>query len=254
MKRNEKKDNRFYSRLNRLNQRVEWFLLEGRFHKGVKLLRKIIQKTKKAGKKTHQGLAAYRLAQVYLEVFAYGLAVDYFKQALKCLDHPGAPMTRTVSEIYKGLYECYTHLEDTEEMLKYAMLICEYPGLSPHERAEISAQIAGILLELYVDDGKVSSLIRGLTYARDGVNLYEQENVHNKAYVQTLATCGDIFYYLREYDQALKYLEKAYQQAGVAEVERTLMSKICYILSKVYAMKGEEQQALSFKNRSLELA
>lgn len=254
MKKSEKKDNRFYTRLNRLNQRVEWLILEGNFHRGIRLLKRIIQITAKRGKKTHQGLAAYRLASLYLEVFAYQFAITYFKLALKCLDYPGTPMTRTVSEIYKGLYECYTRLEQPEKALKYATLICEYAGLSPLERAFISRQIAQQLLKQYEADGKITHVIRGLTYAKDALKLYEAENQMTKDYVLSLLTCGDIYFFLREYDQALVYLNKAYEHAGIAEVDRTLLGQICYLMSRVYALKGEQEQALFYRNRCLEFA
>ena len=143
-------------------------------------------------------------------------------------------------------------MDQPEEALKYAMLICEFAGLPPLDRAKISHQIAQELLRQYESDGKITYVIRGLTYAKDAVKLYEAESCQSKEYILSLVTCGDMFFYLREYDQALEYLNKAFEQAGVAEADRTLLSQICFLMSRVYALLGEQEQALFYRNRSLE--
>lgn len=254
MRRTNKKDDRFYTKLNRLNQRVDWNLLEGKFHKAVKLLRSIVRLCEKRGKKTHQGLTAFRLATVYQNVMSYEEAISYFKVALKCLDAPGAPMTKTVCEIYRGLYACYNAIAEEEEALKYAMLICEFNGLSRMEKAEISQAIAKQLLKMYEQRGNITHVIRGLTYAKDAVHLYEKEEAKGISYVEVLLSCGDLFFHLREYDKALNYLNQAYEHAEALEANRTLISRICFLMSRVYALSGDEERSLFYRHRSLEFA
>lgn len=254
MRKANKKDNRFYTKLNQLNQRVDWYLLEGKFHKAVKLLLSIITICGKKHKKTHQGLAAYRLATVYLNVYSYEEAIRYYKLSLKCLDSPGEPMTKTVCEIYKGLYQCYMKRNDKDEALKYARLICEYTGLPSSEKAQYSLTIANILLKQYEETGQITNVIRGITYAKDALKLFERTNSQTIDYITALFTCGDMFFHLREYDQSLDFLQNAYLRAEEMDVFRTLLSRICFLMSRVYALKGDEEQSLFFRNRSLEFA
>jgi len=228
-----------------------------KYRKCLKVKQKLSRLLKKEVEESHIliGFSDYLIGETYYQLKKYHKATPFLESALKVFKQSNnSQHNYYIYEVYNTLYHCSYHLCKHSDVIDYGLKALEYEEIDQREKANILARVARFHFILFLSKRSFSYLIRALHYNTESRKIYLALNdTSNEQYIYSVYDCGDIFYYLEDYQNAVKYFEESLQLATESNLGADLMYNIYQSLANVYQEIGYTDTMLFYKKKSQEL-
>jgi tetratricopeptide (TPR) repeat protein len=190
---------------------------------------------------------------LYRERKKYKEAISYLKRSLNAFSSckTFSEQPNILFELYYDLYKCCYEVSDREGLIKYGELSANNCNISEDLKCKIYTNIGRFNLLEYLEYSQYKYLFRAIFYCTEAIKLYENlKNVNSIEYIQCLFDCGEIYYFLNDYDFSIICFEEVILLNNKISVSKDLLYSVYYRMSEIYKEKGYEETSLYYLSES----
>lgn len=217
--------------------------MKGEYEAGLEVLKTALSVAKKIKDKKLEARIFYYFGNIYRDQGDLANVLTYFKKALLINEEMGDEIAQSIilSSISNLLYD----LNDYDSALEYALK--SLPIIEKERNVNNLISVYNTLGNIYFKNEQFGEATR---YFREILNLSEPETI---AYVTAESGLGKVYYAMRDFDNARKYLSNALRQAEhLGNVEVQIICQ--FYLGRLYMDKSSFRQSLQYLNHAFILA
>jgi tetratricopeptide (TPR) repeat protein len=152
------------------------------------------------------------------------------------------------------LYYCHLKLGNSNSLIFYGQLAVEHIHLDSKTKCKIYSSIGRFYLLTYLETFKTSNLIKGISSSTDAIELYKALNYEPvNDYIDCLYDCGELCFYINDYDLSLKYYEDILNFSSSLTISSNILFGVYSNLSHIYHVKGYKETEQYYNKKLLEI-
>lgn len=182
--------------------------------------------------------------------FMHGKTLYYLKKYKESIFYLSKLLNSTDEDLlYEAHYYLYLNFYETSDydnLIEFGLKACEYIGIPEATKAKIFSNVGRFNYMLHLSTNRMNYLYRALYYNTESQKILEKLNkTDTEDYFYTLYDCGDINFYLEDYDIAIDYYEKVEEKTSNPD----LLFGIYTNLMEIYNEKGFRDTMLFYKRK-----